>query len=497
MNRKTDSAAKGLLADERGAVFLWTLFVALPVFFALGAVVVDAHRTYNTFDEAQSFADHTALAAAMELNGQPGAIDRAIKAACGSNPGPLVTGFHTYGRAVGGSRDLAAGQLTFLSALGPDPSAPNQYARAVGDEVVCTASCGNPAPCLGLSASVNATARFAEVTTAPVAVDWLIWPVMRAFGVDTLASADAAARATAGRNRKVCNVPPVWMCNPLQGTGQSLNDPQFVGMQMLVKSGAPNLPGNFGLLEAFEGTGADKFRDAVSRLNPTGQCTGYVVATEPGTNAGPVQQGFNVRFDIYDGSMNKNDAATPPAWNVTKGQVTSGNSCKLDSSTETMAMPRDSCFSGGTCQPFSGLQANRWGRGDWDCTSYWAKNHGIAPPTGVCASRWATYRYEIDNNRIPDKSAIGSENGNPTCSTRRPPPSQLDRRELIVALVDCIGSGVTGRASLPVREYVRVFMTEPVGADSSSSKDMYVEYLGPPDPAEYNDFIKDNLVLYR
>jgi hypothetical protein len=497
----------GLLADDGGAVLLWTLFVALPVFFALGAIAVDAHRTYNTFDEAQSFADHTALAAAMELNGRPGAIDRAIQAACGAAPGPLVTGTHTYGRAVGGARPLNAGQLVFLSALGADPSAPGQYATAAGDVSICAASCAAPGTCQGLGAAVDATARFVSVTTQPVAVDWLLWPVMAAFGVASpLASANPAARATAGMNKEVCNVPPVWMCNPLQGTGESLNDPQFVGMQMLVISGAPNTPGNFGLVEAFEGQGADKFRDAVSRVNPTDQCTGFVVDTEPGQNSGPVAQGFNVRFDIYLAPMKTTDPLTPPAKNVTKGQVSvrsgGGPNKKCDyldydpstpEEDKTMALPRDSCFSGGTCQPFSGLLANRWGVGDWDCAGYWDMNHGVVPPSGVCASRWATYQHEITNNMIPDKSAIGSENGNPTCSVNGPPDSQLDRRELIVALVDCIGSGINGRAPLPVREYVRVFMTEPIADDGS----MYVEYLGLPDPDELSNFIKEYPVLYR
>src|SRR5512134_535587 len=112
--------APGLLRDDSGAVLMWTVFIALPVFFALGALVVDAHRTYNTFDEAQNFADHTALAAARELNGRTEAIDRAIQAACGpgpggAGPGPLVTGTHTYGS---GDHALAADRLVFLSQLG-------------------------------------------------------------------------------------------------------------------------------------------------------------------------------------------------------------------------------------------------------------------------------------------------------------------------------------------------------------------------------------------
>ena len=525
------ASAAGLLADDRGAVLVWTVFIALPVFFALGAVAVDAHRTFNTFDEAQSFADHTALAAARELNGRVGAIDRAIEAACGPGPEnrPLVNASHTYGREVGGARSLNVGQLRFLSALGPDPSAPNQHAPAVGDIPICTATCGAPAPCLGLSATLNASARFVEVTTQPVPVDWLLWPVMQAFGVATLNSADAAARATAGQNAGVCNVPPLWMCNPLQTAGASLNDPQYIGMQIKAKAqGGGNqqyAPGNFGLLNAFNGNGASELREAAASLNPTDQCTGYSVDFKTGSVTGPVEQGFNIRFDMYDGPMsgNKNNPLYPPAQNVTKGLVTSGGACKTTQSTQTMPIPRDTCFtdfdacSGGnkTTGTCSNLGGDRFGDGNWDCAGYWQKNHtknGITPPMPPgCANpkanrftRWDLYQYEIDNNLIPDKSAIGSENGNPTCSSQSwtPPPGQPDRRELIIAVVDCLdanGNGLYNGAetNVPVREYIRAFLTEPIGVCNSSDKDVFIEYLGPADPEALRAVFRDYPVLYR
>ncbi len=492
MNRKTDSAAKGLLADDRGAVFLWTLFVALPVFFALGAVVVDAHRTYNTFDEAQSFADHTALAAAMELNGQPGAIDRAIKAACGSNPGPLVTGFHTYGNAaVSGARALAADRLVFLSGLGPDPMAPDQYVTDNDPIPICTATCAAPGTCQNLGAGLNGQARFVSVTTAPVTVSWLLAPVMNAFGMNVGASADAAARATAGFSKAVCNWAPLFICKP--------NGNLTKGMQIKAKEGGPNFwgPGDYGLLEAIDSNGGKKdFLEAVASLYPSDHCTDNTVELESGSGTGPVEKGFNVRFDIFDSNTKKwkNDKNFPPAQNVTKGRYTKKGeeNCDPDNKNDSglTAMPRDACFSGGACS----ASGPRFGNGDWNCGAYWLKNHGSATcPLGAGATRFDLYKYEI-NNTIPNNTL---EKGWPTCSNQSwtPPSGQLDRREFIIAVLDCNNLNKNGPNT--VLEYARMFLTEPVGLYNPSDKDIFMEYIGPGNSETLSDVFKEYPVLYR
>jgi hypothetical protein len=160
------------------------------------------------------------------------------------------------------------------------------------------------------------------------------------------------------------------------------------------------------------------------------------------------------------------------------------------------------------------LGSDRFGGRDWDCAGYWATNHGAGVPMPAgCAdpktsgfTRWDLYQYEIDNNRIPNKSAspLNSENGNPTCSNQSfsPPEGQLDRREFIIAVVDCLdasGNGLYNGAEtdVPVREYIRAFMTEPIGVCNSSDKDLFIEYLGPADPSTLSDVFKEYPVLYR
>jgi hypothetical protein len=236
-----------------------------------------------------------------------------------------------------------------------------------------------------------------------------------------------------------------------------------------------------------------------------------------------VEQGFNVRFDMYDGPMsgNRTDPLYPPAQNVTKGLVTSGGACNTTVSAATMPIPRDSCFTSfaqcsagnktnGTC---NNLGSDRFGGRDWDCAGYWATNHPGVPMPAGCAdpktsefTRWDLYQYEIDNNRIPNKSAppLNSENGNPTCSNQSfsPPEGQLDRREFIMAVVDCLdaaGNGLYNGAetNVPVREYIRAFMTEPIGVCNSNDKDLFIEYLGPADPSTLSDVFKEYPVLYR
>jgi hypothetical protein len=460
-------SAHGLLADDSGAVLMWTIFIALPVFFALGALVVDAHRTYNTFDEAQNFADHTALAAAMELNGRAGAIGRAIQAACGPGPEnrPLVRGTHTYGNAVSGARMLATDRLVFLSQLGADPSAPNQYAPAVGDTPICTATCGAPAPCLGLSATLNASARFVEVTTAPVTVDWLLWPVMAAFGVDTLTTADAAARATAGFTKSVCTFPPLWVCNPLQGTSASLGK-DYVGVQMAAKAGGgENLwaPGNFGLVEAPGGPGAAEYKAMLTNPSLTPQCiNNNLVPFETGSKTGPVEEGFNSRFC---GKNNKE--------------------------LEEEALPRDSCFpydkkdTGTYCQ----LPGSRTGIGNWNCLSYWTTNHEIQAPASCTATPHPNYtRFDLYKDEI--------KQGVSTCGDPLPPQNGLGRRDFIIAVVDC-DVKYAGRDEAPAVEYVRMFLTEPIGVVNPSDKEIYMEVVGPANAETLSEVFKEYPVLYR
>ncbi len=67
-----------------------------------------------------------------------------------------------------------------------------------------------------------------------------------------------------------------------------------------------------------------------------------------------------------------------------------------------------------------------------------------------------------------------NESALPSCSNQ---VTTADRRVLIAAGVDCTANTINGRAeNIPVKEFVKLFMTEPVG--SGSDFDIWTEVVG-------------------
>jgi len=157
-------------------------------------------------------------------------------------------------------------------------------------------------------------------------------------------------------------------------------------------------------------------------------------------------------------------------------------------------MPRDTAF-----------YDDRFGNGDWDFVSYMRVNHnnlrritieGTAyridyknnryfPSTPP--SRYELYRWEIENNCVPGKITYGNtttpEEGRPQCHTYGPSTTAEDRRIINVAVLNCGAiedseEGLDGRTGpLPVETFVKVFLTEPMGAGQDNT--IYGEIVGP------------------
>jgi hypothetical protein len=245
-------------------------------------------------------------------------------------------------------------------------------------------------------------------------------------------------------------------------------------------------PGDFGLIEAFAGNGADEIREAMARVNPNTFCYSRVTR-KPGINQGPVEQGMNVRFDWYLGptQQNSGDPEYRPAPNVLKGLTPNGNACNINNnsqSAQTIPMPRDNCFMttpGGNCTMVNGVE--KVGDGNWARLAYWNQNHPGEPlPTttinGVSYidasspiggwTRYQTYRYELDNHVVGPPVDPVDESGGPACYSGAIAPStdpDLDRRVVTAAVVNCVadanrlnGSGV------PAKIYAKLFLPEPV-----------------------------------
>src|SRR5258708_38394011 len=96
------------------AIFLFA------VLMGVGGLAIDLQRLYGVHGQMQAYVDGAALARAGELDGQSGALTRAMRAVAGEGNGlPLVTGDGWHKFATDTS--LSDQKITILSALGTDP----------------------------------------------------------------------------------------------------------------------------------------------------------------------------------------------------------------------------------------------------------------------------------------------------------------------------------------------------------------------------------------
>ena len=502
-------------AREEDGSILPLVGVSLAVMLGMIALGFDLGRVNLTRTELQSFADGVALAAAGELDGRGDAIARATGAAA-----DLITDTQTFGS--GATTLTGAGEyaLTFLTAL------------PAGDFVA-------PFDLSGLATTDPAEAAYVHVDVADRTVRMPFGSAFAALtgrGARMLGEADA--QAIAGFTQYACDVTPLMFCvprlDPSDPSSPLMSANGARGKTILMRSGRQNAawgPGDFGFL------------DPTAHADPDGPCAGLSgnnyyscligavetttacfaqngVDTQPGQGNGRNESIFNVRFDIYNATMNgeKNNPAYAPAPNVTKGRIPhGGGSClgnnAIDNQADldgdgvlddlTTAMPPDSCFSGGTCA--SNAYGDRVGDGVWDAATYVDVNHNGIWPSGTDAgsTRYAMYLAEIADYGAAMSAAAGSggstagigilpryeadgttpqrESGRPVCSSS--PPAPPSRRVLILAGIDCGANPINGsETDVPVYEFYEVFLIQPVrnvpGSGSPPSFDMYAEVIG-------------------
>ncbi len=482
-----------LARDERGVITVMAV-ISTGLFVAIGGLAIDLGRLYNLHSQLQTYADQVALAAAAELDGQAGAIARARRAALGEvGDGPPLVDVQTF--AVG-IPDLRVLEPAFLRALPEDPL--HQYETFDLAPYVTTE---------------DSEARFVWVTVEPREMRFLMLPIMNVFADRELIVGDSAttsATAVAGFTREVCNFPPLMMCNPYETAGNKEFTP-ILGQQILLKtqgSGAAWVPGDFGLLDtvgsAGEGEctgglgGTNRIRCVMALINPNSQCVGGRVNVRPGA-AVAVHAGLNVRFDIWDPPLQnkRNDPAFAPAANVAKGMTHAPNQCQMnqfDPAPDTVPLPRDGCFESGTCE------GGRFGNvvTTVQLSDYWATNHGGAPLPGELTggTRYEVYRHEIDQGEIPLSEDPNGEDGAPSCAASGYDNPLLDRRVLIVAVINCLEHDVHGNTDdVPVVAFAEMFMTEPVGGPPEH--DLYAEMLGVLEPGGDDGVLHDFPQLYR
>ncbi|RWA62029.1 pilus assembly protein TadG-related protein [Mesorhizobium sp.] len=494
--------------EQRG-IALILVSIMLPAIIGLSVLAIDMSRANNLHNDLQKGADAMALAAAAELDGRPDSITRADRALAN-----LVRNHYRFSGATGVDQTLLAAGVSrrYLRSLPASDASPITSANVITDEVAGALE-----------------ARYIEVTATPVGFSSL-FPISFISGNAGDNSFNVGAVSVAGFTRGVCDFTPVYICNPYENSTDSIYDVvadpakrrRLIELRQQGGSSAQNSPGNYGFLQPPGGSGgANAIRDMIAKTKSQACYSSRGVLLRPGFIA-TVRDALNVRFDVYNGSMNgnKNDPNYAPGENVRKGYKTQGNACNADlvspaQPTNFEAFPRDNCFASGTCTIANG----RVGNGDWDFSQYWNTNFntttnpvsvpkplgadGVNPASNTNQpTRYSVYRYEISQS-IVDHPSNGGEKGTPACSNNQ--VSDPDRRLIYGAILNCqalAAAGLMGGGNssppLPVEGFGSFFITETVesGSDQTIRVEL-VDVTGRGGQGTLDNFLRDEAQLYR
>jgi hypothetical protein len=463
---RTPATLLAVARNEAGGILVFWA-ITLGVILGFVALSFDLGRASVTRSELQSFADSVALAAAGELDGDDDSIERAAAAA------NLIVDTQSFGntdRTLGGEVSYT---LTFFASLPDD------------DQTLMSDSTSDPQE-----------AAFVRVRVTPTQVESTFGAAFAALTGRDNRDYDLGASAVAGLSIYTCDVQPMMFCLP----NGDYDAEENIGDLILLRAGGPNAawaPGDFGFLDprgVFVNqrgpcaglNGAPLLRCLLGAVDHITECFDQRgVDIEPGQKAGLENSIFNIRFDIYTQNMSsnayRNNPNYAPAPNVIKGIVPTsngngngngnGNQCIGNNPTvspNTVAMPRDTCFTNGGC--------TRFGDGNWTAgrTNYETVNYGgpVASRAGI-ATRYQYYLSEIATAGAGAILTGRAETGRPVCSNQRPAPA--DRRVITVAGIDCAEHRIRGAAeNVPVEEFFRIFLTEPV----DSSMNIWGEIVG-------------------
>ena len=465
---------KSFAKNTGGSVAIWAAF-STPVLVGGAALSVDASRLYNMDNELQSASDALARAGAAELDQRSDSLQRAKRAVQN-----LVSNDQKFAKTGKGKVEIDT--IRFLKSI-PE----NDYDPIRTRDITYDPS----------------EAKFVEIKVKPENVATLFPTSL----VKKVTDITLSAKSVAGLEASTCNVAPIFMCNPVEGKDETIYEAmetaEFRRRQIKLKTpGGRNSqygPGNFGYVNIYgnqRSCGANDLSDAIAvDVSPVCMSNKSGIYLQPG-NVASLRHGLNTRFDIYDGSFKKkrNDPRYAPAENVIKGYSRGRKVCSESPDRNALGMPRDTAYENG-----------RVGNGNWDFVSYMKINHNymrritiegityrinykknkVSPTTPP--SRYAMYRWEIDNNCVPGDITYGNgntpEEGLPQCHTYGPSTTVEDRRIINVAILNCgeieeSGERMNGRTGpLPVETFVKVFLPEPMGKGKDNI--IYGEIIGP------------------
>jgi len=476
-----------LATDTRGIILPYVT-ILLVVIIGVAALALDGARFMSLQTQLQNGADALALAGAAELDRLPDAESRAVNAI-----NNLLANTTLFG--AGSDRRVRISNIQFYSRL------PDNDARPLSE---------------GLLATDATAARFVAVTVQPVTLATIL-PAAFFAGSGLVTT---GASAVAGFDQVVCNITPLFVCNPFETDGMSYAqatqalqeaaaDPSRQRRLILLRQkndgGASYEPGDYGFLESDSlGLGTAALIDALGKVHPAACFRQSGVNIRSGFVVG-ARDGLNVRFDIFAESMiaNRGNIEYRPSPNVRKGYV--GDACSAQPAT---SWPIGSPPNQATGLPLDNGWPNmggRMGNGNWDFDTYWQVNHGGAgrdPPTvngnpannSNLLSRYSVYRYEIDQGMITDRSP-GGESGAPACYAGGALSDVPDRRVVQAAVLNCLSLdlGPDPQSALPVAAFGKFFLTLPL---APSQTNLFVETVGLMDPKD-RTMNFDTVQLYR
>ena len=518
--------AAGFLDQESGTVTIFAM-VGFALCMVIAGLVFDVGRVMGIHTQIKSFADRIALSAAAELDGRPGALDRAVEAAVGDTSSVGEGKRFT----LGADNTLEVRRMIFLSVLGPDPADPATPSPVAGDVQVARWTPGGLVPLGGRTVDEAARdARYVIVEPDAEREDYVLFPMMAWLVPGMESQAVVASQSVAGFRQNICNSPPLMLCNPAEASfaGAPFTYNRLEQIRGRIRAGSNTLvPGDIKLLNAPQGTGNTTQRRSMGQIEPNTFCSGDVIPVRDETNVQAIAEGLNTRFDLFSNGVfnNRNNGEYTPAPSAPQGynRAVSGNSCNgappSDRSVST-PLPRDNCFmpnaawpngvaaAGTGCSTYLGRSIS--GNGAWDRVNYWNTNHPPGTPfpstdaNGVSRpltqlSRYDFYRDEISRN-LKAKPSEG------TCSTNpanRPTNSLRDRRVIPIAIVNCRSVQTSGDRNVRVLAYAEAFLTEPVGRTGANgwwngqATDVFLEIIGPPRKALPDTVLREYPVLVR
>lgn len=515
------------LRDE-GAAVAPMYALALFGLITIAGVGWDYSRLMTMDSELQNAADQAALAAATQLDGKEGAMERARDAAndyLANSNSQWVN--ETKLANDGEGRPITSLSFQFFASY-------NSADDTFGTEITNDEDAENARV---VRVIVNGREAFYSLT---------------AIG-GVLSSGSIEADAVAGVEGAVCNPQPMMFCVPeVDGVAQT-NWPQASDIGRVVRTHPPSsaadpwAPGNFGFLdiEAFEtlaqSLGGNKNHVMGLDTVNTSCFANSDISSQPGVKD-PETDAFNTRFDMYGSNM-KSKWCVPgaghycPSESVRKDQTftetkdivvakgapaPAAPACgDYDSRTGPTAnsavksFKRDDCF-------FDSTPCEVFGDGVWDYASYFATRSYPTPTAADFgkADMSQVTRYDVYQWELEDKAArlaaerISSTMSGPTdvkiqgtdydqytftniCAYPQPinKPAWTggeDRRVINVAAVDC--TGLSGTGNISIVGYVKFFAVEP--GQGGSEKSFYLEIAGTYKPG-FQTIARNKPVLLR